>query len=745
MNTLTYPINGTPTNLIVNKIMKHYDTFLKDTLPLDPAVYKDNYKAWLAEPDKSKIYVEVFAYSMAAVKQNLGLDLFPTQLGGGLVLTTNAVAEMKTGEGKTVTAIAPVIFNSLTQNVHVISVNDYLTERDYNTTKGVFRLFGLTVGCVTNNTTPYKKRQAYSSNITYITNNELGFDYLRDNMATQPNDRVITQPFGCALIDEIDSILIDEAKTPLIISSSNNEKDLLYTYVNELVSKLQPDMVDVDKTSKTVTLNEAGATFIENESTQVKGDLYSPENTKIMHYIAQSLQAHYIQKRDVDYLLTPERKIELIDASTGRVLTGRRYNDGLHQAIEAKEKVDIQEDTLTGASITYQNLFRLYPKLTGMTGTAFSEKDELKNIYNLNVVKIPTNTPSKRIDHIDKIYQNNDVRMENVIKAITDKQTASSKQPIMVACENVQLAEDVSNRLTALNIEHNLLTAKDHENEADIISRAGHEGAITITTNMAGRGTDIKLVGEGAKNTGLHVIGVGRNRSKRIDDQLRGRAGRQGDLGESQFYISLDDSLLISSNMDRLQAFNKPNVDTSVFDTQMMKNLINQAQRLSEGRDYDTRKQTLEYDDVLREQRELVYTARDKLLLRLNNKTQYPLNLETLYRKCKANNDPMRPLPSQDALKAAMDLSDMSDEEKEAYIREVVTMALSTIDSFWIEHMSDLESLKNAMSYRAYAQTNPLIDYQNEAVELYNEFLLNVRYSILIQSVEMQPSKKEEV
>lgn len=683
---------------------------------------KNNSHETLKDDDLS----EIFAIGIEIIRLNTNLTLFKSQVEGSIILNKNAIAELKTGEGKTLTAVLAAIASALNGTVHIVTVNDYLAHRDYKLLKPIYESLGLKVGLVTSTTTTYKKREAYDSDIVYVTNSELGFDYLRDNMVLKISDRVILRPFYHAIIDEVDSILIDEAKTPLIISSAAKIVPERYLHADSIVKKLIPEDYKIDQTSRTITLTKSGRNKI-SKQLNVE-NIYSHESVDQMHFIFQALQANFIQRDGIEYLIK-NNEIQLIDASTGRVMIGRRYSEGLMQAIEAKEGVVIQPETETAASITYQNLFRLYPRLSGMTGTAYTEREEFQSIYKLKVYQVKTNKPIKRKDLIDMVYIDQNYRNSAVVDKII--KLHKLHQPILVAAENVALSETISGLLNVKNINHKLLTARDAADEAQIISKAGEYDSITITTNMSGRGTDIQLTPE-TSNTGLFVLGVGRNESERVDNQLRGRAGRQGDPGASQFFVALDDDLLTRLELDEVsKIFNKlsPNTPSEIGSKfKLVHHFFTRAQKITEGRNYDTRKNTLEYDDVLREQRTIMYNMRNKLLnsieidpsstiktmivkvnqYKKNNKIKHHINENKIFKKIK---------------------------DKKVDTSQYTEIALTILDKNWSNHMTILDSLRASVSYRSYAQTNPLIDYQLEAIDLYNKFLYDTRVEIL-ESIE---------
>ena len=695
-----------------------------------------------AAPISQDSLITAAALGLIAIEAETGIALYDTQILGALVLHQNKIAEMKTGEGKTLTAALAAIISAVRQPVYVVTVNDYLSRRDFDLLSPIFTSLGIKSGSVTSETTAYKKRLAYASDIIYVTNSELGFDYLRDNTVHHSSERVLATAFKHthAIVDEVDSILIDEARTPLIIASNSTILPERYVHADTLVKHLQPADYTIDLASKTISLTQSGR---EKLSQKLNIDnLYANEHIDVMHFIYQALQANFIQREGVDYLVK-NNAIELIDASTGRVMSGRRYNDGLMQAIEAKENVAIKPESNTSASITYQNLFRKFKKLSGMTGTAQTEHEEFMNIYKLKIVQIPTAKPLIRKDLLDQIYVTQLLRNDAVIARIVDLH--KTKAPILVAAENVALSETISAALTCEHIPHKLLTARDAAFEAQIIGQAGQENAITITTNMSGRGTDIKLLDDVAKKTGLYVIGVGRNNAKRIDNQLRGRAGRQGDPGSSQFFTALDDDLMLKLDITELaKVFNKIRPHDTEEIGQHFKfihSLFEQVQRMTEGKNYDARKQTLEYDDVLREQRDIVYTMRDGYL---KHRDETSKNRHLIIEQLKNTVLKIADYAGKHQLDALQDV-DMNTiiskiDANTISVQTITLTALIAIDKAWVSHMSTLESLRASMSYRGYAQTNPLIDYQLEAVALYDNFLFEARVNLLEMLNSAKPS-----
>lgn len=559
-----------------------------------------------------QLLYEAFAVVREGAKRVLGLFPYKVQVMGGIVLHHGDVPEMRTGEGKTLTATMPVYLNALAgQGVHVVTVNEYLTERDATEMGELYSWLGLSVGINLAAKSPMEKKEAYLCDITYSTNSEIGFDYLRDNMVVRA-ENMVQRPLNYALVDEVDSILIDEARTPLIVSGANAvETSQLYHMADHFVKSLDKDDYIIDIQSKTIGLSDSG--IDKAESFFKLENLYDIENVALTHFIDNALRANYIMILDIDYVVSEEQEILIVDQFTGRTMEGRRYSDGLHQAIEAKEGVPIQDETKTSASITYQNLFRMYKKLAGMTGTGKTEEEEFREIYNIRVIPIPTNRPIQRIDHSDLLYASLDAKFKAVVEDV--KARYQKGQPVLVGTVAVETSDFLSKKLVEAGVPHEVLNAKNHYREAQIIMNAGQRGAVTIATNMAGRGTDIKL-GEGVRELGgLCVIGTERHESRRIDNQLRGRSGRQGDPGESQFYLSLEDDLMKRFGSERLKGvFERLNMSDEAIESRMLTRQVEAAQKRVEGNNYDTRKQVLQYDDVMREQREIIYAQRHDVI-----------------------------------------------------------------------------------------------------------------------------------
>ena len=582
-----------------------------DELKAKTPEFKKRYQAGETLDD---LLPEAFAVAREGAKRVLGLYPYHVQIIGGIVLHEGNIAEMKTGEGKTLTATMPVYLNALAgEGVHVVTVNEYLSSRDATEMGELYNWLGLSVGLNITSKTPEEKREAYNCDITYSTNSELGFDYLRDNMVVYRED-MVQRPLNFCIVDEVDSILIDEARTPLIISGQSSGTTLLYTRTDRFAKTLEKDTdFKIDLESKTVSLTEQG--IRKGEQYFGTKNLFDPDNTALNHHLDNALRANYIMIRDKDYVVQ-DGEVLIVDQFTGRIMDGRRYSDGLHQAIEAKEHVEIEEETKTMANITYQNFFRMYKKLSGMTGTAKTEDEEFREIYNMEVISIPTNKPVIRDDRPDILYPNLKSKFKAVVEDI--KERHAKGQPILVGTVAVETSELLSAMLDQAGVPHAVLNAKNHAKEAEIIMNAGQRGAVTIATNMAGRGTDIKL-GPGVRELGgLAVIGTERHESRRIDNQLRGRSGRQGDPGVSQFYLSLEDDLMLRFGTDRVKRFLETmNLDDedAVIQSKMITKQVESAQKRVEGNNYDTRKQVLQYDDVMRAQREVVYKQRQQVIM----------------------------------------------------------------------------------------------------------------------------------
>ena len=714
------------------------------------------------------ILPEAFATVREAAKRVLGLYPFRVQLMGGLALHEGNIAEMKTGEGKTLTATMPVYLNALAgHGVHVVTVNEYLATRDADEMGELYRWLGLTVGLNLNSKSSAEKREAYLADITYTTNNELGFDYLRDNMVVYKDDMVL-RPLHFAVLDEVDSILIDEARTPLIISGQANRSTSFYTRCDFFIKGLKEDEdYTIDVQSKSISFTEQGIDRAE-QAFRVQ-NLYDVNNQELVHHLDQSLRANYIMIRDHDYVVD-EDQVKIVDQFTGRIMEGRRYSDGLHQAIEAKEDVEIQKETKTMATITFQNFFRMYRKLSGMTGTAKTEEEEFTDIYNMNVIAIPTNRELIRDDRDDIIYPTLESKFAAAVEDI--KARYEKGQPVLVGTVAVETSEYISHLLQKEGVPHEVLNAKNHFREADIIINAGQPGSVTIATNMAGRGTDIKL-GPGVREMGgLAVIGTERHESRRIDNQLRGRSGRQGDPGVSQFYLSLQDDLMKRAGSDAIQqALERLQIegDDAVIQSRMISRQIESAQERIEGNNFDTRRNVLRYDDVMREQREVIYSQRQEIILQTDslnyvtipmiqrtidrtvdtatqaeNRSEWNLQhlLEfaqtTLLRDAEAVtiNDFENKTPAQirallhDLAKENYNGQKTVVDNDEMFLEFEKVVILRVVDQQWTDHIDEMDQLRQGISLRSYGQTDPLVEYQGEGLRLFEEMIADIEHDV---------------
>ena len=705
---------------------------------------------------------EAFAVAREAAKRVIGEFPYLVQIMGGIVLHQGDIAEMKTGEGKTLTSVLPVYLNALGgQGVHIVTVNEYLAGRDAKWMGAIHEFLGLSVGLNIRALTPAQKRAAYRCNITYTTNAETGFDYLRDNMVTKIEERVL-RPLNMALVDEVDSILIDESRTPLIISGGQKQTAQLYIQADRFVKSLvEEEGYIVDVKSKTVQLTEEG---VHQAERQFKvNNLYDITHTHLVHHLHQALKANYTMANDVEYVVQ-DNEIIIVDQFTGRLMKGRQYSDGLHQALEAKENVPIKQETSTMATITYQNFFRLYSKLCGMTGTAKTEEEEFMTIYNMRVVEIPTNRPIVREDYPDAIYGTQKAKFQALMEEI--KERHASGQPVLVGTIAVETSEFIAKMLTQNKIRHEVLNAKNHAREAEIIAKAGQKGSITIATNMAGRGTDIKL-GEGVRELGgLAVLGSERHESRRIDNQLRGRAGRQGDPGYSRFYVSVQDELMVRFGSERYSTLFNQLGDQAV-ESKIVTKSITSAQKRVEGVNFDVRKTLLEYDDVLRQQRETIYNQRDYILEHqdVNEliKEMFGRVIENLVRTHVEVKNHAEEVNVEGFLNAltAMQFTDISLDEaslKGKSVAEVIEMAkdlawnsyeakiepfkqhslsleknivLSIVDRSWQEHIDTMSKLREGIHLRSYAQNKPLQAYVAEGYELFEDMLNRISQEVV--------------
>ena len=776
-----------------------------------------------------KLLPEAFATVREASKRVYGMRHFDVQLIGGMVLNGGQIAEMRTGEGKTLTATLPAYLNALPgKGVHVVTVNDYLATRDAETNRPLFEFLGMTVGVNVPNMPPQAKKEAYQADILYGTNNEFGFDYLRDNMAFRNEDRVQRERFF-AVVDEVDSILIDEARTPLIISGPAEDSSDLYTRINLLIPNLQKqDKEDseeyrgdghytVDEKSKQVHLTETGQEFVEElmvkNGLMEEGDtLYSPTNISLLHHVNAALRAHVLFERNVDYIVNDDGEVVIVDEHTGRTMPGRRWSEGLHQAVEAKEGVKIQNENQTLASITFQNYFRLYEKLSGMTGTADTEAFEFQSIYGLETVVIPTNKPMIRNDMPDVVYRTEAEKFAAIIEDI--KERVEKGQPSLVGTVSIEKSELLSNALKKAKIKHNVLNAKFHEREAEIVAEAGTPGAVTIATNMAGRGTDIVLGGswqakvealqdptkeqidaikaewkqvhdQVLESGGLHIIGTERHESRRIDNQLRGRSGRQGDAGSSRFYLSMEDSLLRIFTSDRMASLIQSGMEEGeAIESKMLSRSIEKAQRKVEGRNFDIRKQLLEYDDVANDQRKVVYELRDELMSVDDISDMIEQNREDVVTAIIYEYIPPQSLEDmwdveglQERLKADFDLDApikqwLEEDDKlyeEALREKIINLAvevykakeevvgaqvlrnfeksvmLQTLDTLWKEHLAAMDHLRQGIHLRGYAQKNPKQEYKRESFELFEGLLEALKTDVITVLSRVRVQQQEEV
>lgn len=720
-----------------------------------------------------KLLPEAFAVVREGSRRVLAMRHFDVQLVGGMVLHDGRISEMRTGEGKTLVATLPAYLNALTgKGVHVVTVNDYLARRDAQWMGQLYQFLGLSVGLIQHDMEPDDRRRAYAADLTYGTNNEFGFDYLRDNMVMS-TEEMVQRELHYAIVDEVDSILIDEARTPLIISGQADKSPDLYYQFARIASNLKETAdYTIDEKLKTVAPTEAGVAKVERMLGV--GNLYDDVNIDLSHYLNQALRAKALMKRDRDYVVK-DGEVIIVDEFTGRLMFGRRYSDGLHQAIEAKEGVKIQDETQTLATITFQNYFRMYHKLAGMTGTAITEEEEFRKIYGLDVIVVPTHRPMIRKDYPDVVYKTEGAKFRAVVREI--EELYREKRPVLVGTVSIEKSERLSAMLKEKGIPHTVLNAKYHEQEAEIIARAGQAQSVTIATNMAGRGTDIVL-GEGvAEMGGLHIVGTERHESRRIDNQLRGRSGRQGDPGSSRFYLSLEDDFLrlfaaqtLSNLMDRLGV-----EEDEPIESPMLSRAIESAQKKVEARNFDMRKQVLQYDDVMNLQREVVYKQRRDILTKENLKEDIVHMLselidDALMLHCPANLHPeeweMKPLidsveevflPS--GTLRAEDLEGMGREELHDVILEAGTNAyeqkeeefgaeairelermvlLRVVDSKWMEHLDAMDNLREGVALRAYGQQDPLVEYKKEAYEMYQEMLGAIREEVIRMMFHLQ-------
>ena len=756
----------------------------------------EEFKAYIQEqkekgketPDiLDKILVDAFAAAREGAFRSLGMKPYKVQIMGGISLHRGDIAEMRTGEGKTLTATMPVYLNALAgEGVHVVTVNEYLSQRDAQEMGVFYNYMGLSVGLNLNSLNSEEKRAAYNADITYSTNNELGFDYLRDNMVKTVEARV-QRPLNYAVIDEVDSVLIDEARTPLIISGEGQESTSLYQVANAFVKTLkkaeEEDGSDGDYTldikTKSIQLSENG--IDKAESYFGLKNLYDLKNVDLTHHINQALKANYTMALDVDYVVAEDGEILIVDQFTGRTMPGRRFSEGLHQAIEAKEGVPIQKESKTMATITFQNFFRMYKKLSGMTGTGKTEEEEFRNIYNMFVTTIPTNRPIQRIDAPDFIYANMEAKFNAVAREV--KECYDRGQPVLLGTVSIETSELVSKLLYRYGVPHKVLNAKQNESEAEIIKQAGQRGSVTIATNMAGRGTDIKL-GEGVRELGgLAVIGTERHESRRIDNQLRGRSGRQGDPGYSRFYLSLEDELMVRFGADRLQKIMGKDVDTPL-ESRMVSKSVESAQKRVEGNNYDSRKQVLQYDDVLRKQREIMYAERNEVLENevvtdiiqemigeaVDKTIAYITQNLDAHSEKEETEQIIKSLNEKFLGQKPITESEYSDVMSDDEIRELVLhrinlelaekrallgdetmnsfekyILLNAIDDRWTDHIDQMDQLRKGIFLRSYGQIDPLREYKNEGFEMFEYMIDDIQVEVITNLMRIRVERHEEI
>lgn len=749
---------------LADKVEAYYDEYEKLTDDQLKAKTDEFRKRYQDGETLDELLPEGFAVAREGAKRVLGMTPFHVQIMGGIVLHEGNIAEMKTGEGKTLTATMPVYLNAISgDGVHVVTVNEYLSERDATEMGELYNWLGCSVGINGSEKSPDEKREAYAADITYSTNAEIGFDYLRDNMAVYQADQV-QRKMNYALIDEVDSILIDEARTPLIISGPSTGTSQLYDTADRFAKTLkEDDDLKVDLESKTVALTSEG---IEKAESYFKlNNLYDADNTALTHHIDQALRANFIMFNNKDYVVS-EGEVLIVDSFTGRTMPGRRFSDGLHQALESKEHVEIQDDSKTMANITYQNLFRIYKKLSGMTGTAKTEQEEFRETYNMETITIPTNRPVARDDQPDLLYPTLKSKFDAVAKRI--EELHDKGQPILVGTVAVETSEYLSNLLDKAKIPHVVLNAKNHAREAEIVKNAGQKGAVTIATNMAGRGTDIKLGPGVVEVGGLAVIGTERHESRRIDNQLRGRSGRQGDPGFSQFYLSLEDDLMLRFGGDRIKAFldrMKVDDEDAVIKSRLLSRQVESAQKRVEGNNFDSRKNVLQYDDVLRSQREIIYSQRQQVIVEdeslenimkpifrrsieravdsftVGNEPDWKLDeivnfaTTTLVHPDKITENDLKGL-SSDEIKEKLNgfakevydekASQLNDKAQVLEFSKVVL--LRVIDSHWTDHIDTMDQFRQSVGLRGYGQLNPLVEYQTAGYTLFQEMIADIEY-----------------
>ncbi len=760
-----------------DRVMAYDEQFSKltdDELRAKTAEFKEALKNGKTLED---IKYEAFAVAREGAWRAIKQKPFKVQIIGSLVLNGGNVAEMRTGEGKTLTATMAVYLNALTgEGVHVITVNEYLASRDSEWMGQIYRFLGLTVGLNLSSKTAAEKREAYLCDITYTTNSELGFDYLRDNMSPTLAGRVLRGLKFC-VVDEADSVLIDESRTPLIISGGARTAASQYQVADRFVKVLKKDKdFTIDIKTKTCNLTDEG----NDKAEKMFGlrNLYDPENQDLVHRIHQALKANYIMSRDVEYMVDADRQIQLIDQFTGRIMKGREYNDGLQQAIQAKEGVEIKQETTVLATITYQNFFRLYKKLSGMTGTAKTEEEEFEKIYNMKVIVIPTNRPIQRVDAVDYIFGTKEHKLNALVKEVAERHAKG--QPILIGTTSVESNEEISALLTKAGLPHEVLNAKNQAREAEIISHAGEKGAITLATNMAGRGTDIKLTDEVKALGGLCVFGTERHESRRIDNQLRGRAGRQGDPGFSRFYVSFDDELMRRFAPENIRNMFANSLQDEALENRTLVNVVTNAQKQIEGQNFDTRKNLLDYDDVLAKQRQIIYDHRDRILLAdditdmihdyfktagmflakkavMTGRDEGLISGESLKRLVEpAFMEPgTLPVSAYDEAPVEEAGEDLGESLYAIYLKKRATwpqeeadhaerqISLSVIDHNWTKHIDTMAHLREGIGLRSYAQTNPLQDYVNEGYDLFREMNDRIAVDTVYNFINVRIQRRE--
>ncbi|HPA15556.1 MAG TPA: preprotein translocase subunit SecA [Desulfobacterales bacterium] len=764
----------------INSLESRFRSMSDEQLKGQTAVFKERIEKGQSLED---LLPEAFATVREASFRVLKMRHFDVQLIGGMVLHQGKIAEMKTGEGKTLVATLPAYLNALSGNgVHIITVNDYLARRDTEWMGQIYHFLGLSVGTILHGLNDMERKSEYGADITYGTNNEFGFDYLRDNMKFE-KESIVQGQLNFAIVDEVDSILIDEARTPLIISGPAEKSTSLYYEVNKIIPRLVRERdYTIDEKARTAVMTENGVATAEN-ILKVE-NLYDPKHIELLHHINQALKAHTLFKKDVDYIVK-NGEVIIVDEFTGRLMPGRRYSEGLHQALEAKENVKIENENQTLATITFQNYFRMYNKLSGMTGTADTEAAEFKKIYNLDVAVIPTNKPMIRMDHSDVIYKSRREKFEAAIDEI--EECHRKGQPVLVGTISIDVSESVSEKLKKRGIKHTVLNAKNHEKEAEIVAMAGQKGAVTISTNMAGRGTDIVL-GEGVTELGgLHILGTERHESRRIDNQLRGRSGRQGDPGSSRFYLALEDDLLRIFGGERITGIMEKlgMKDGEPIEHNLISKAIENAQSKVEGHNFDIRKQLLEYDDVMNQQREVIYRQRREALSGKNLKSSIEDMIQEKAEDIADSFADERTLPEEwdlkgleeavfkqfhlrlDIDKNAMDgftgeglaslIADAAIEQynkKEASIgsedfrRLERIVMLQTVDNLWKDHLLSMDHLKEGIGLRGYGQQNPLIVYKKEGFEMFQDMVSRIKeetLGILFRIQIAEPQKIEDL